>query len=307
MARAALEKTRRHGLPRKFGAHMSIAGGCDRAVRAACAVNFATVQIFTKNNNQWNAPALSTEHIALFRLALDETGVVDPVAHTSYLINLGSPDDTLWQKSIDAMTVEVERCGLLGIAELVVHPGSHMGAGEEAGLVRIARALDEVVHRTAGLGVTIDLETTAGQGTNLGYRFEHLQDILQRVACPERFGVCVDTCHIFAAGYSMETLEEYDETIDRLGRSVGLGRVRVWHLNDSCRERGSRVDRHAGIGAGKMGLEPFRHLVNDSRFRDLPLILETPKGIEDGEDLDARNLEVLVRLVRPTRARRKRG
>jgi deoxyribonuclease-4 len=286
---------------------MSIAGGCDRAVLAARAANFTTVQLFTKNNNQWNAPALSTEHIAPFRLALDETGIVDPVAHTSYLINLGSPDDTLWQKSIDAMTVEVERCGLLGIADLVVHPGSHMGAGEEAGLARIARALDEVVRRTTGLGVTIDLETTAGQGTNLGYRFEHLHDILQRVARPECFGVCVDTCHIFAAGYSMETLEEYDETIDRLGRSVGLGRVRVWHLNDSCRERGSRVDRHAGIGAGKMGLEPFRHLVNDSRFRDLPLILETPKGIEDGEDLDARNLEILVRLGRPTRARRKRG
>jgi deoxyribonuclease IV len=307
MVKAAKVKRSRRSLPRKFGAHMSIAGGCDRAVRAAHAVNFETVQLFTKNNNQWNASELTAEHIASFRLALDETGIVDPVAHTSYLINLGSPDDTLWQKSIDAMTVEVERCGLLGIADLVVHPGSHMGAGEEAGLARIARALDEVLRRTAGLGVTIDLETTAGQGTNLGYRFEHLQDILQRVAHPERLGVCVDTCHIFAAGYSVGTLEEYDETIDRLGRSVGLGSLRVWHLNDSCREWGSRVDRHAGIGAGQMGLEPFRHLVNDSRFRDLPLILETPKGIEDGEDLDARNLEVLVQLVRPTRARRKRG
>ena len=154
---------------------MSIAGGCDRAVRAARAVSFETVQLFTKNNNQWNAPPLSAEHVAAFRLALDETGIVDPVAHTSYLINLGSPDDALWQKSIDAMTVEVERCGLLGIADLVVHPGSHMGEGEEAGLARIARALDEVHRRTAGLEVTIDLETTAGQGTNLGYRFEHLQ------------------------------------------------------------------------------------------------------------------------------------
>ena len=139
---AARGKESRKSLPRKFGAHMSIAGGCDRAVRAAQAVNFETVQLFTKNNNQWNAPALSAEHVAAFRLALDETGIVDPVAHTSYLINLGSPDDTLWQKSIDAMTVEVERCGLLGIADLVVHPGSHMGEGEEAGLARIARALD---------------------------------------------------------------------------------------------------------------------------------------------------------------------
>jgi deoxyribonuclease-4 len=293
--------------PRKFGAHMSIAGGCDRAVWAARAVSFVTVQLFTKNNNQWNAPPLSAEHVAAFRLALDNTGIIDPVAHTSYLINLGSPDDVLWQKSIDAMTVEVERCGLLGIADLVVHPGSHMGEGEEAGLARIARALDEVLRRTAGIEVTIDLETTAGQGTNLGYRFEHLRDILHRVAHPERLGVCVDTCHIFAAGYSLGTLDEYDETIDRLGRSVGLGSLRVWHLNDSCREGGSRVDRHAGIGAGKMGLEPFRHLVNDSRFRELPMILETPKGTEDGEDLDARNLRVLLGLVRPARSSRKRG
>jgi deoxyribonuclease IV len=294
-------------LPRKFGAHMSIAGGCDRAVRAARTVSFETVQLFTKNNNQWNAPPLAAEHVAAFRLALAETGIVGPVAHTSYLINLGSPDDALWQKSIDAMTVEVERCGLLGIADLVVHPGSHMGEGEEAGLARVVRALDEVDRRTAGLAVTIDLETTAGQGTNLGYRFEHLRDILHRVAHPERLGVCVDTCHIFAAGYSLVTIEEYDETIDRLGRSVGLESLRVWHLNDSCREGGSRVDRHAGIGMGQMGLEPFRHLVNDARFRDLPMILETPKGTEHGEDLDARNLRVLVELVRPARSSRKRG
>jgi deoxyribonuclease IV len=306
MARAARKKVSRKSLPRKFGAHMSIAGGCDRAVRAARSVNFETVQLFTKNNNQWNAPPLSPEHIAAFRLALDETGIVDPVAHTSYLINLGSPDDALWQKSIDAMTVEVERCELLGITDLVVHPGSHMGMGEEAGLARIARALDEVLRRTAGLGVTIDLETTAGQGTNLGYRFEHLRDILHRVAQSERLGVCVDTCHIFAAGYSLGNRKEYDETIDLLGQSVGLARLRVWHLNDSCRESGSRVDRHAGIGVGQMGLEPFRHLVNDRRFRDLPMILETPKGIEDGEDLDARNLKVLLQLARPARSSRKR-
>jgi deoxyribonuclease-4 len=286
---------------------MSIAGGYDRAVRAAHAVDFRTVQLFTKNNNQWQAPPLSSEHATAFRLALAETGIVDPVAHTSYLINLASPDRTLWQRSVDAMTVEVERCGVLGIAELVVHPGSHMGDGEERGLARVARALDRVHRRTAGLGVTIDLETTAGQGTNLGYRFEHLEDILHRVAHPESLGVCVDTCHIFAAGYSLGTLEEYDETIDQLDRSVGLARLRVWHLNDSCRERGSRVDRHAAIGAGRMGIEPFRQLVNDPRFCGVPMILETPKGIQDGEDLDARNLRVLRELVQPARARRKRG
>jgi deoxyribonuclease-4 len=306
MVKATPDRRDRQARPRKFGAHMSIAGGYDLAIRAARAVDFQTVQLFTKNNNQWQAAAISPEHAAAFRLALAETGIVDPVAHTSYLINLGSPDKALWRKSVDAMTVEVERCAVLGIADLVVHPGSHMGKGEKVGLVRGARALDLVHKRTSGLGVTIDLETTAGQGTNLGYRFEHLQDILQRVAHPERLGVCVDTCHIFAAGYSLGTLEEYDETIERLDRTVGLASLRVWHLNDSCRECGSRVDRHAAIGAGHIGLEPFRYLVNDSRFWDLPMILETPKGVEDGEDLDARNLRVLRQLVRPARFRPKR-
>ena len=151
--------------------------------------------------------------------------------------------------------------------------------------------------------MTIDLETTAGQGTNLGYRFEHLQAILQRVRHPERLGICVDTCHIFAAGYSLETEDEYDEVIERLDRAVALKRVRVWHVNDSGRDRGSRVDRHAAIGAGCMGLAPFRHLVNDPRFRELPLVLETPKGIADGEDLDVRNLRVLRGLVRKAHRR----
>jgi deoxyribonuclease-4 len=286
---------------------MSIAGGCDRAVWAAQAVHCETVQLFTKNNNQWQASPLSSEQVAAFRSALEQTGIVNPVAHTSYLINLGSPDDGLWEKSIAAMTVEVERCGSLGISDLVVHPGAHMGQGEKAGLARIARGLDEVLRRTAGLYVSIDLETTAGQGTNLGYRFEHLRDILVRVAHSERLGVCADTCHIFAAGYSLGTPEEYDETIDRLVRSVGLERLRVWHVNDSCRDCGSRVDRHAAIGAGRMGPEPFRHLVNDPRFRDLPMILETPKGIEKGEDLDVRNLRFLRQLVRPSRSSRSRG
>jgi deoxyribonuclease IV len=286
---------------------MSIAGGCDRAVRSAQAVGFETVQLFTKNNNQWNTTPLSDLQVAAFRSALEETGVTDPVAHTSYLINLASPDDALWEKSIEALAVEAERCELLGIPDLVVHPGAHMGAGEKKGLIRIARALDRLHRRTKGLGVLIDLETTAGQGTNLGYRFEHLGDILDRVKHAERLGVCVDTCHIFAAGYSLATAEEYHETIDRLDHSVGINRLRAWHLNDSCRECGSRVDRHAGIGAGRMGLEPFRHVVNDLRFRHLPMILETPKGVDQGEDLDARNLKTLRQLVPGVRSSRRKG
>ena len=180
------------------------------------------------------------------------------------------------------MTVEVERGEALGIADLVIHPGAHVGQGEEAGLARIAAGLDEVHRRTRGVAVRIALETTAGQGTCLGHRFEHLGRILELVAEPERLGVCVDTCHIFAAGYPLATADEYDDTMDELDRAVGLGRVRVWHLNDSLSELGSRVDRHAGIGRGQLGLEPFRRVVNDPRFRALPMILETPKGDEDG-------------------------
>jgi deoxyribonuclease-4 len=285
-------------MPLKFGSHMSMAGGHDRAVRAARAVGFASVQVFTKSNNQWRAAALTDAHVSAFRQALAETGVVDPVGHTSYLINLGSPDETLWQKSIDAMVVEVERGEALGLVDLVMHPGAHVGTGEDAGLERIARGIDEVHRRTRGVALRIALETTAGQGTCLGHRFEHLGRLFELVQEPERLGVCVDTCHIFAAGYPLGTLSEYDGTMAELERHVGLGRVRVWHLNDSVKGLGSRVDRHAGIGLGKLGLEPFRFVVNDPRFQDLPMILETPKGEdESGVDLDAVNLGVLRGLV----------
>jgi len=281
-----------------FGAHMSMAGGHDRAVHAAHKVGFGTVQLFTKSNNQWRATLLTDDHVAAFRAALAATGVGRPVAHNSYLINLASPDDALWRKSTDALVVELERGEALGIADLVCHPGAHVGSGEEEGLRRIARGLDEVHRRTAGFTIKIDLETTAGQGTCLGHRFEHLGRIIDLAAEPERLGICVDTCHVFAAGYPLDTPEAYNGTIADLDRAVGVGRVRVWHLNDSLKERGSRVDRHAGIGRGKMGPEPFRHVVNDPRFAALPMILETPKGAdaETGEELDAVNLRVLQGL-----------
>jgi deoxyribonuclease-4 len=275
---------------------MSMAGGHDRAVRSAHAVGFSTVQVFTKSNNQWRAAELTDAHVRAFRAALAETGVADPVAHASYLINLGSPDEALWEKSIASLVVEIERGEALGISDLVIHPGAHVGQGEEAGLGRIARGLDETHRRTRGVGLRIALETTAGQGTCLGHRFEHLGRLLELVKEPERLGVCVDTCHIFAAGYPLGTDSEYSDTMNALDRAVGTGRVQVWHLNDSLKALGSRVDRHAGIGRGKIGLEPFRRVVNDPRFRHLPMILETPKGEEDGEDLDAVNLRLLRRL-----------
>ena len=301
MARPRKDRSARTKKPCKFGAHMSIAGGCDRAVPAAHAVGFQTVQLFTKNNNQWNAPPLLPEHMPRpFARRSSETGIVDPVAHTSYLINLASPDEALWKKSIDAMIVEVERCQQLGIADLVVHPGAHMGEGEEAGLRRVAAALDEVLRRSAGLRVTIDLETTAGQGTSPGPSVRASPGDPGTRGRARAAGRLRGYLPYFRGGLFPGRAGR--STMKRSGNWTGrwaLDRLRVWHLNDSCRECGSRVDRHAGIGAGKMGLEPFRHLVNDPRFRHLPMILETPKGIEDGEDLDVRNLRTLRQLVAP--------
>jgi deoxyribonuclease-4 len=281
-----------------LGAHMSIAGGYYKAVEAAARYGMDVVQLFTKNNNQWKAKPLVPSEIDEFRAALKSTGITCPVAHDSYLINLASPDDLLWQKSIDAFTIELERAEALGLVGLVMHPGSFVSSTEEAGLARIVAALDEAHRRTAGYATLTLLETTAGQGSNLGHRFEHLARIFDSVADPARIAVCVDTCHIFAAGYPITSKKEYSATLAEFDRIIGLDRIRAFHLNDSVRELGSRVDRHAKIGAGKLGLEPFRHLLNDKRFASVPMYLETPKGEENGEELDAINLRTLRSLIR---------
>jgi deoxyribonuclease IV len=283
---------------------MSIAGGYYKAVEAAAEFGMEVVQLFTKNNNQWKARPLAQSEIDEFRSALKTTGVTCPVAHDSYLINLASPDDTLWNKSIDAFTIELERAEALALIGVVMHPGSFVTSSEEAGLARIITALDEAHRRTAGLRTLTLLETTAGQGSNLGHRFEHLARIANDCAAPERIGVCVDTCHIFAAGYPITTADEYAATMAEFDRVIGIPRVRAFHLNDSVKEFGSRVDRHAKIGAGKLGLEPFRHLLNDPRFANVPMYLETPKGDEDGEQLDAINMRTLRSLIASKPARR---
>jgi deoxyribonuclease-4 len=285
-------------MKRLIGAHMSIAGGYYKAVEAAAEYGMDVVQLFTKNNNQWKAKPLSQADIDEFRAALKSTGVKCPVAHDSYLINLASPDEVLWQKSLEAFTIELERAEALGLIGVVMHPGSFVSSTEEAGLSRIVAALDKAHQRTAGFATLTLLETTAGQGSNLGHRFEHLARILKNVAQPERVAVCVDTCHIFAAGYPITSKKEYAATMAEFDRVVGLDRIRAFHLNDSVRELGSRVDRHAKIGAGKLGLEPFRHLLNDKRFASVPMYLETPKGEEDGQPLDAINLQTLRSLIK---------
>lgn len=292
-----------------LGAHLSVAGGYFKAVEAAAALAMGTVQIFTHSPSQWavkpdgeggwKAPPLADDQVVGFQEALKRTGVAQPIAHTSYLINLGSPDDGLWQKSIAGLIAEVERADRLGIADLVHHPGAHVGSGPDAGVERVADGLRIVLDRTRKAKVRIDLENTAGQGTCLGDRLEQLGRIIQLVpkADRRRLGICLDTCHLFAAGYSLDSLADYNAVIDEAVQSVGLDRIRVWHLNDSQKDRGSRVDRHAAIGQGKLGLPPFRHVLNDARFAALPMVLETPKGKVGDEDLDLINLRVLQRLL----------
>lgn len=278
---------------------MSIAGGYYKAVDAAQAAGCDCVQLFTKNNNQWRAKELTDDDVERFQTALKTHNIKHPIAHDSYLINLGSPDDELWKKSIDALVIELMRADRLGIPYVVAHPGAYTTSSEAAGIKRIAKGLDEVHKQTKKVASQVLLETTAGQGSNLGWKFEHLADIIEKVRAPERLGVCFDTCHVFAAGYAMETKKEYLATIRQLDQTVGRKLVKAFHLNDSLKPLGSRVDRHAGIGQGEMGLEPFRHLLNDRRFAKVPMYLETPKGDpKKGENFDVQNLKVLRGLMK---------
>ncbi len=287
-----------------LGAHMSIAGGYHLALDAAHRYGCDTVQLFTKNNNQWSAKDLSADHIRQFRETLLTTKLKFLTAHDSYLINLASPLPSLYQRSLDAFVIEMQRAEALGLAYLVMHPGTPTDGDESAGLQRIVRALNRIHKRCPRFRVKILLETTAGQGQSLGWRFEHLAAILDQVLEPERLGVCLDTCHVFAAGYPLWPEDEFMRTIGRFHHLVGLQKLKVFHLNDSKKPLGSRVDRHAHIGQGCLGLEPFRLLLNDSRFRDHPMVLETPKEGPNDADMDVINLATLRGLIgvkRPTK------
>jgi deoxyribonuclease-4 len=276
---------------------MSVAGGFHLAVDSAAEHGMQCVQIFTKNNNQWQARPMDPESIELFRRRIEETGIRRPCSHSSYLINLASPKDDLRQKSVEGMVIEMERAEFLGLAGVVLHPGSFTTSSEEEGIERIAESLDAVLLLTDGLDVEVWLENTAGQGTNLGHRFEQLQAIISRIPESTRVGVCLDSCHLFAAGYPLGTSEEYAETMAAFDETVGRDRLRAWHLNDSKKELGSRVDRHETIGEGHMGLEPFRHILGDPLSDELPMYLETPKGERDQRTLDSINLETLRSLM----------
>jgi len=274
---------------------MSIAGGVSRAPGRGREAGCATIQIFTRNASRWAAKPLEAGEVERFKEACRETGIRPVVAHDSYLINLASPDAALYKKSIDAMELELDRAETLGLPFLIIHPGAHMGAGETKGIVRVARALDRVHARTAGYRVRILLETTSGQGSCLGHRFEHLAAVMEKVAEPGRLGVCFDTCHSFAAGYDIRTEKAYRAVFREFNRVIGIKHLKAMHLNDSKGEFGGRRDRHAHLGKGAIGLEGFRCIMTDRRLARVPKILETPKGADMAED--RMNLGVLRRLA----------
>jgi deoxyribonuclease-4 len=265
-----------------------------KAFERAESVGCDAVQLFVKPNRSWAVPVLTGEQVALFRSQAETTGIWPVVGHTSYLLNLCSPQDDLWHKSIDTLVIELERCEALGVPWLVLHPGAHVGTGEDVGLTRMARALGKVHAATPGFRTRLLLETTAGQGTRLGYRFEHLAWLLEQTPEGERLGICLDTCHVFAAGYELRTPQGYAATMGAFDRVIGLERLEAIHLNDSKGKLGSRKDRHEHIGKGHIGLEGFYRVLNDARLVGLPGILETPKSDDLHEDRE--NLAVLRRL-----------
>jgi deoxyribonuclease-4 len=274
---------------------MSISGGVDKAVLRGEEAGCETIQIFTRSPRQWRARELDDEEILRFQQNRAETGVEPVAAHDCYLINLGSPDEELWQKSVRVLMEELGHCQALDIPYLVIHPGSHVGEGEEAGLRRIAKALDQARTLTGSSHVEVLLEITAGQGSNVGYSFGQLAELLELVADDRWLGICFDTCHAFSAGYELRTREAFESTFQELDELIGLQRLKFIHLNDSKGDLGGRLDRHEHIGQGFLGLEPFRMLLNDTRLRDLAMVLETPKGPNHKEDKE--NLKVLRGLI----------
>lgn len=278
-----------------LGAHMSIAGGVGNALLDGKKVECDAIQIFTKSSRQWAAKPYSKEEIEQFQINRKETGITSVVAHDSYLLNLGSPDGALRKRSVTAFIDELERCEILGVTNLIAHPGAHVGAGEAEGIKTIAKSLDQVHKACPGYKTKVTLEITAGQGTNLGYRFEQIGAIIDATREGDLLRVCFDTEHAFAAGYDIRTKEGYQRTFGEFDDAVGLDRLAAFHLNDSKKEFNSRVDRHEHIGKGFIGVEAFRLLMNDRRFWGLPMCLETPKGPDLTEDIE--NLTLLRSLI----------
>ena len=273
---------------------MSIEGGVENAPLRGKKAGCQVIQIFTKNNNRWNSRQLTDKDIENFKKNSFDTGVIPSASHTAYLINLASPNTEIYKKSLDAFFDEMERAERLGLPYLIFHPGAHLGSGEDAGLKKIADSINVLLKKADGFKLMLLLETTAGQGSHLGYKFEHLSEIIETVDEKEKIGVCLDTCHIFAAGYDISNEYGYKKTFEDFNKIIGIDRLKAFHINDSKKGLGSRVDRHEHIGKGRIGLTAFRLLLNDRRFENIPMILETPKGKTMRED--KRNLSVLRML-----------
>jgi deoxyribonuclease IV len=278
-----------------LGAHMSIAGGVDNAVLQGKEVGCDTVQLFTKSSRQWVSKPLGKDEIARFHRAKKETGLNTVVAHDSYLYNFAAPDDVLRKKSVAGLIDEMERCEALGVKYLIAHPGAHVGTGEEAGIQTIAKSIDEMHKACPGYETKLAIEITAGQGSNLGYRFQQVRQIIDASKNSDQLRVCFDTEHAFAAGYDLRTKEGYERTFAEFEETIGFGLLVAFHLNDAKKDLGCRVDRHEHIGKGFIGLEAFRLLMNDRRFWGLPMCLETPKSDDCHEDRE--NLATLRNLL----------
>jgi deoxyribonuclease-4 len=292
------KKAEKTGIKNLVGVHFSISGGLENALREAGKYNCAVCQIFTKNANTWRERSVSPEESRRFSKERDAHGIQSIASHTTYLINLAATEKETAEKSRQALASEMSRSSALEISFVVLHPGAHRGAGEVEGIRSVSDAIISVLDGMKEAQPQLLLETTAGQGTSLGHRFEQLADILDQVQRPEKVGVCLDTSHIFAAGYDIRTPSAYRETMARFDGIIGLKRLKLMHLNDSKKELGTRVDRHAHIGRGCIGLDAFRLIMNDSRLAGIPKILETPKE-KGGKDWDAVNLRVLRRMVEP--------
>lgn len=278
-----------------LGAHMSIAGSIPLAIERGLKVGCDVIQIFTQNSNQWRGKAISDADTALFKERFAASGLSEIVCHDIYLVNLAAAPGEVREKSLAAFREEMERCARLGIDKIIMHPGAHVGDGEEVGIKRICAAFDQLFKTVPAYQGKVLLETTAGQGSNVGYTFEQLKAIIDGSAFPERFAVCYDTCHTFAAGYDITTPAGYKKVFAEFDRIIGLERLQAFHMNDSKKGLNCRVDRHEHIGQGAMGLDGFRLIMNDPRFAKVPKILETPKG--DVDEMDMVNLKTLRDLV----------
>jgi deoxyribonuclease-4 len=276
------------------GAHISISGGIEKAPERGKKIGCETMQIFTKSHRQWRAKKLNKESAKKFIENLKKFKIREVIAHNSYLINLGSNKKAHLNRSRKAFIDEIQKCDILGIKYLVFHPGSHMGAGEDACIKTIAESLNFVIGKTRSCNVMLLLENTAGQGTNIGYRFEHLADIIKKVRNKKRVGVCFDTCHAFASGYDIRTKEAYRKTFSKFSRVIGLRKLKAFHLNDSKVGFNSRIDRHESIGRGKLGRKTFRLFMRDKRFKNRPGTIEKPDSSGDF----SRGIKVLKSLRR---------